>query len=94
MSEREIEMRLGLHGPLDADALATRAEAVLEAVETYAKSCVDGPAVGYTLEPLEIHLLFTTEADDEQELESTLARVQEIIEGETPLRFAKSSVIA
>lgn len=85
--EYDVLLRLNPGADLPDDELAAIAESIHEAVETYAKSCVDGPAIGYTFEPQEIRLDFTTEASSEAEVKETIERVYEIILGETPVRF-------
>src|SRR5687767_14896891 len=76
----DVLLRLQLSEPVSDDDLATLAENILEAVETYAKSCVEGAAIGYTLEPPAIHLDFTTDAESLADVDRTIARVNEIIE--------------
>lgn len=83
----DVLLRLCLGDPMSNDDLATLAEKILEAVETYAVSCVDGAAIGYTLVPLEIHLDFTTEAENLAEVDDVIKRVNEIIVGETLMKF-------
>lgn len=90
--EYDVRLRLCLVDVIADDDLATLAENILEAVETYAKSCVDGAAIGYTLEPPEIHLDFVTDAETLADVDRTIERVNEIIEGETPMRFELSKL--
>lgn len=85
--EYDVRLRLCLSAPTSDDDLATLAENILESVETYAKSCVDGAAIGYTPEPPQIHLDFTTEAENLAEVDRVIQRVNEIIVGETDMRF-------
>ncbi|MEA2233501.1 MAG: hypothetical protein QOD83_3317 [Solirubrobacteraceae bacterium] len=88
--EYDVLLRLCLSESVSDDDLATLAESILEAVETYAKSCVEGAAIGYTPEPPEIHLDFTTEAENLAEVDRVIHRVNEIIEGETRAEFELS----
>ncbi len=44
-------------------------------------------AIGYRPEPPEIHLDFTTDAENLAEVERVIERVNEIIVGETPMKF-------
>lgn len=88
--EYDVLLRLSPVRNVRANDLASTAERILEAVETYAKSCVDGPAVGYTLDPQEIRLDFTTEADSQDELQRTIGHVSQVIVNETGLRFEVS----
>lgn len=85
--EFDVLLRLRLSDQLPGHDLAQLAENILEAVEKYAVSCVDGPAVGYTLTPTEIHLSFSTDADNRADVEGAIDRVREVIEGETDLKF-------
>jgi hypothetical protein len=85
--EYDVLLRLCLVEPMSEDGLATLAESILESVESYAASCVDGAAIGYTIEPLEIHLDFTTEAENLAEVDRVIGRVNEIIVGETSMKF-------
>ena len=92
--EYDVLLRLCLVDAVSDDELATLAEHILESVDTYAKSCVDGPAIGYRLEPPEIHLDFTTDAESLADVERVIERVNEIVEGETPLKFEVAKVCA
>jgi len=85
--EYDVLLRLCLADAIADDALATLAEHILEAVESYATSCVDGAAIGYTLEPPQILLDFTTEAENLAGVDAVIARVNEIICGETSMKF-------
>jgi hypothetical protein len=85
--EYDVLLRLCLVDVISDDALATLAEHILESVNTYAASCVDGAAIGYRLEPPEVHLDFTTDAENLAEVERVIERVNEIIVGETPMKF-------
>lgn len=85
--ECDVVLHIRLSGTIGEDTLATLAENVLEAVQTYAVSCVDGAAVGYQATTGEIELCFTTDADCPEDIEGVVHRVREIIEGETPLQF-------
>ncbi len=83
----DVLLRLCLVDALPDDELASLAEHILEAVETYATSCVDGAAIGYTLEPPQILLDFTTEAENLAGVDDVIARVNEIICDETSMKF-------
>lgn len=85
--EFDVRLRLCLIDAVSDEDLATLAEHILEAVDTYAKSCVDGPAIGYILDPPEVHLDFTTEAENLAEVDEVIDRVNEIIAGETSMKF-------
>lgn len=85
--EYDVRLRLRLVEPRSDDDLATLAEGILEAVETYARSCVDGAAIGYVPEPAEILLDFTTEAESLAEVDHVIERVNDIISGETSMKF-------
>lgn len=85
--EYDVLLSLSPKRDISDDALATIAESILEAVETYAASCVEGAAIGYTLKPQEIRLDFTTEAESVEDVQRTIERVNEIIVGETRLTF-------
>lgn len=90
--EYDVLLRLRLVEAMSDDDIATLAESIYEAVDTYAKSCVDGPAIGYTFEPSEIQLDFTTDVEDLADLQGVVDRVNEIIQGETSLKFTASKV--
>ncbi|MDX6682363.1 MAG: hypothetical protein QOG94_2402 [Solirubrobacteraceae bacterium] len=85
--ECDVALNIRLSGTIGEDRLATLAENILEAVQTYAMSCVDGPAVGYKATTGEIELCFTTDADCPADIDGVVHRVRQIIEGETPLQF-------
>jgi len=89
--EYDVSLRLCLVEPLSDHALATLAESILEAVETYAASRVDGAAIGYTRQPMEIHLDFMTEAESLADVDIVVKRVNDIIVGETSIEFKLST---
>src|SRR4051812_46285911 len=85
--EYDVLLRLRLAEDTSDVAIEELAIKSLEALESYATSCVIGPAVGFKLQPPEIELDFNVEAENTAEVYQVIARAHEIIVGETGIEF-------